>query len=247
MFIPSQVHHTHCRHDCDSQVADTFDLLCWNVHKKNRTHPAFADYISDTFGGAPDFLLLQEAQLDREQGCVLAGYAMEAAANLQIGERYYGVVTAGRYAASEAKAFLSEEREAYWGTHKSLLLSKYRFADGSDLLLVNIHAINFREQGAYCHEKERLYRFLSDYRGALIVAGDFNTWNSARFEKLLSVSESLGLLRVPYEEKVKEMFGLPLDLVFYRGLTLEGYRADDGHGISDHHPLYARFSKKLYF
>ena len=138
---------------------------------------------------------------------------------------------------------ISEEREAVWGTHKSLLLSDYRFADGATLLCVNIHAINFRENSTYHKEKDRLRAFLSGYEGALIVAGDFNTWNGERMRKLLETSEELGLKRVPYTQGVKQVLGRDLDFVFYRDLELLEYRVDESHMISDHHPLYARFKR----
>ena len=122
-------------------------------------------------------------------------------------------------------------------------MSRYALEGGSSLLVANVHAINFRENGAYKKEKERILDFLRSDTGPLIVAGDFNAWNSARGEKLLEIANSLGLKRVPLgsEDGVKSMFGNPLDFVFYRGLKLLEYRVLDDGDISDHRPLFTRF------
>jgi endonuclease/exonuclease/phosphatase (EEP) superfamily protein YafD len=226
-------------------VGNSFGIVCWNVYKKNRTDKTFASFLKRRFGSSVDFLLLQEAGFADTHPCRLEGFMFDAAANLEMRHGYYGVLTAGRVAALEAKAFLSQEREGIWGTHKSLLLSQYVFGDGTPLLLVNVHAINFRENRAYRSEKERLFSFLSDYEGALVVAGDFNAWNRTRQGKLFEMANRLNMKRVPVEKQVKSFLGYPLDFVFYRGVTLLEYAVDDTHGISDHHPVYVRFCKEI--
>ncbi len=240
MFKPSQIHHSHCHDDCLSALPATFGVLCWNVYKKNRSDETFASYLQKEFGDGLDLLLFQEAAFGTGSECRLEGYTFHAAANLAYHEGYYGVLTASRAEALEAKAFLSQEKEAFFGTHKSMLLTRYRLENGNELLVLNIHAINFRESRAYAKEKERILRFLSDYTGALILAGDLNSWNSSRSEKIEQIRQRLGLKRVPFA-KSKAVFGHPIDFIFYRGLELLEHRVDTAHGISDHHPLFARF------
>jgi endonuclease/exonuclease/phosphatase (EEP) superfamily protein YafD len=189
-------------------------------------------------------MLFQEAHFLFGKGCIVQDFSFEAAANLELNQEYYGVLTASKTVASKAKAFLSEKREAFFGTHKSLLLSTYPFMHGKKLLIVNIHAINFRENHAYEKEKKRLLNYLASYSGALIVAGDFNTWSGSRLKILLDITEELGLKKVPFETEkgVKSFWGNHLDMIFYRGLELQEYRVYDDEGISDHRPLFARFS-----
>ena len=244
MFKPSHVHHSHCKESCQAFVPESFGLLNWNVYKKNRSNAEFSSFLQSHFETLPEFMLLQEAQFDPDRGCMLESFSFEAAANLEMEHGYYGVLTASRVVTQDAKAFLSEEKEMFFGTHKSLLLSTYLFEDGRELLLVNIHAINFRENNAYEREKQRLYRFLATYQGAVVLAGDFNTWSSSRLKILLEVTESLGLHRVAYasEEGIKSFFGNHLDMIFYRGLELLDHAVLDDGGISDHRPLYASFA-----
>jgi len=219
-------------------------MLCWNVYKQNRSHRKFKSFLEQTIQNYPtDFLLFQEARFESDTACILDSFAFDAAANLEYKESFYGVLTAGRILSAEAKAYLSNSREAYWGTHKSMLMSTYTLQNGKTLLIVNIHAINFRENQIYNKEIDRLLAFISDYKGSIIVAGDFNTWNNKRVHKLFSIAESLGLKHVPLgkEENVKTMFGNPLDLVFYRDLELLSSAVLDDGGISDHRPLFASF------
>jgi len=247
VFKPSKVHHSHCKEQCQPFVPERFSLLSWNIYKKNRSDRRFRSFLTTRFDVMPDFMLLQEAQFDPQTGCILENFSFEAAANLETDNRYYGVLTASRIAVQESKAFLSGEKEAFIGTHKSLLLSKYLFDHGKELLLVNIHAINFRENGAYEKEKQRLLSFLSAYSGAVILAGDFNTWSGSRLRILLEITESLGLKRVPFskEDGVKSFMGNHLDMIFYRGVELRSYEVLDDGAISDHRPLLAIFEKKV--
>jgi len=240
MFQPQQVQHTHCCSESKNVLQQSFSLLCWNVYKKNRDDRRFTEFLQHTNA---DLLLLQEAEFRDGEPCSVEGYSYDAAANIMFGTSNYGVLTASRYRALETKAYLSENRELFFATHKSLLLSRYALEGGSSLLVANVHAINFRENSAYKREKERMLDFLHRDTGALIVAGDFNAWNSARGEKLLEIAHALGLKRVPLGSKdgVKSIFGNPLDFIFYRGLELLECRVLDDGGISDHRPLFSRF------
>lgn len=175
--------------------------------------------------------------------CALEGYAFEAAANMERDDTYYGVLTASRTMAVEAEAFLSHEREGIWGTHKSLVLGRYLFGDGTSILVANVHAINFRENRAYRQENERIFTYLAEHRGPMILAGDFNAWNATRTRDLLRRAERLNLAHVPVDQQVKSFRGYPLDYVFYRGMELREYAVDDTHAVSDHHPIFACFER----
>ncbi len=188
-----------------------------------------------------DFLLMQEAEIDVRRRCVLERFGYEAAANLRYAHRYYGVVNASTVAPYETQTLLSKHKEFWVATHKSALISTYRLADGKMLHLVNVHAINFRESGAYRREKARLSSLLEALEGTIVMAGDFNTWNKRRLDLLTETVERLGMRAVSFEQAQKRIFGYPIDFVFYRDATLLEAQIWHDHGISDHHPLYARF------
>lgn len=245
MFKPSQLHHRTCRQSCRLHVPYEFGILCWNVYKNNTKHHHFKKYLQ-VHEEKTDFMLFQEAHFKDNTAFTLPEYSFDAAANLEVRGEFYGVLSASKTQAKDAQAYLSEGRESLVGPHKSLLVSSYGFEDGSTLLIVNVHAINFRENRRYSKELERFLALLRLYKGALIIAGDFNTWNKRRMQKLASAIENLGLKAVPFksEHKVKSFWGNHLDFIFYRDIDLLDYSVDADHCLSDHNPLFALFRKK---
>ena len=246
MFVPSILHHRSCRFSCDSFVPDTFGVLCWNVYKQNTKHQGFQPFLLRLAKEREiDFLLLQEANFRDDKHFTLPNFAFDAAANLEFRGEFYGVLSASRVESKSAQAYLSEGRESLIGPHKSLLMSEYPFEDGSTLIVLNIHAINFRENKRYYRELERFLERMNHHTGPMIIAGDFNSWNKKRIQKLHEIREELGLNTVPFKQvdKVKSFMGNHLDFIFYRGMELLEFSVDKDHGVSDHHPLFAQFKK----
>jgi endonuclease/exonuclease/phosphatase (EEP) superfamily protein YafD len=223
-------------------------MLCWNVYKNNKKHPRFQSYLrKEVERRVVDLILFQEAGFRDNHHFELPHFSYDAAANLEFKGDFYGVLTASRMESSYAQAYLSEGRESILGPHKSLLLSNYLFDDGSSLLILNIHAINFRETQRYSKELERFLDLLKEHKGPMILAGDFNSWSNKRMDKLQKIAERLSLTAVTFKEtgKVKSFMGKELDFVFYRELELVEAVVMDEHKLSDHNPLFVRFKRKL--
>ncbi len=245
MFIPSKLHHSSCKLKCEISVPDTFGILCWNVHKNNTKQSRFKTYLKileESF----DFMLFQEANFRDDEDFTLPHFAFDAAANLQVRDTFYGVLTASRVESTTAKAYLSEGKESLIGTHKSSLITSYTFEDKERLLILNVHAINFRENQRFNKELEKFSQLLETQKGPMIVAGDFNTWNKKRLEKLHELREKLGLKMVKFDNDgyIKSFMGNNLDFIFYRELELVKSSIDQSHGLSDHNPLFAQFRRK---
>ena len=248
MFQPSLIHHRSCQGTaCRAFLSDDFGMLCWNVYKNNLIQPAFQPYLRSLIGIKNiDLLLFQEANLKNDKTCILSEFAIDAAANLEFGGKFYGVLTASMTESRNSQAFLSKGKESLVGPHKSLLLSQFAFKDGTTLLVLNIHAINFRENQRYSVEVDKFLDYVKDHQGPMIIAGDFNSWNKKRMKKLLEMQKLLSLHAIPFKEKskIKSFMGYPLDYIFYRGLELLDSAVVDGKQLSDHNPLFARFKKK---
>ena len=245
MFVPSTRYHHSCRKECKAFLPDTFGLLCWNVHKNNRKSQ-FSDYLAKEIKKKRiDLLVFQEASFKNDEACKLSTFSYDAAANLEIKGKFYGVLTASRVQSSYAKAYLSEGKEVFIGPHKSLLLTSYLFKDKSKILVLNVHAINFRENERYNKELERFFNFIKTYEGALIIAGDFNSWNIKRREKLYASVSKLKMKTVSFgsSQDVKSFLGNHLDFIFYKGLELLDSSVAKAELYSDHNPLFARFKK----
>ena len=241
MFLPSLLHHRSCALRCESFVPEIFTLLCWNVHKNKTKNVACKNYLQ-SLENSCDFLLLQEANFRDDAPFTLPNFAFDAAANLEFQNTFYGVLTASNVQSTKAEAFLSQGKESLFGPHKSLLLSRYFFKDETELLILNVHAINFRENK---RELERFLTLISNHKGPLIVAGDFNTWNKTRMQNLGTLISNMGLQPVPFESTgpVKSFMGKPLDFILYRDLELVTFSCDSLPRLSDHNPLFARFKK----
>ncbi|MFT7823339.1 MAG: endonuclease/exonuclease/phosphatase family protein [Sulfurimonas sp.] len=245
MFVPSVLHHRSSRcHQPNSSLPACFTILSWNIYKKNKKHPHFKPFIHDLMKDIPlDLCLLQEAAFSDNEAFAIPGFTFDAAANMEIRNIFYGVLTACSVQPLKAKAYLSEGKESVFGPHKSLLESYYTLNNGTKLLVLNVHAINFREINRYHRELERFLVRVKDHKGPMIIAGDFNTWNKTRLKRLHELREKLSLMMVPFEskEKVKSFMGNHLDFIFYRGLKLKNYEVIEESMISDHNPLMAQF------
>ncbi|WP_456456540.1 endonuclease/exonuclease/phosphatase family protein [Nitratifractor sp.] len=221
-----------------------FGLLCWNVNKRRRSGPYRRLFERWRQEWNLELLCLQEARLRREAPFLLEGFACYAAANLRIAQRYYGVLNASASRPLDSQAFLSEGREGFFGPRKSFLLQRHRLASGATLLLLNVHGINFRENGQYDRELERMRKLLMHHKGPMIVTGDFNGWNPGRQRRLKRFSELLGLehLDLPVGG-VKHFLGHPLDLIFYRALDPRRFDVPFLSDLSDHNPILVEFTE----
>lgn len=186
---------------------------------------------------------MQEAAFNDQEQFALEQCAFDAAANIEMKGSFYGVLTASLVESISATAYLSEGQESLWGPHKSLLVSKFPLQNGQELLILNVHALNFRENRRYARELEHFLLKIKKHRDPVIVAGDFNTWNKTRMDKLHELRERLGLHMVPFESnKIKSFMGHHLDFIFYKGLKLLDHEVIEEDIISDHNPLLAKFT-----
>ncbi len=242
IFSPSKLHHKACGRSCDLYFPKTFSLLCWNVYKKNKSDPSFIPFLQKlTAKNALHLCMFQEAEFNGDTFS-LDEYAYDAAANLQIKNNFYGVLTACKTESNHAEAYLSQSQESFIGPHKSLLLSTYPLNSEQTLLVLNIHAINFRENKSYEKELEIFAQKVRSYGGPMIIAGDFNAWNKKRMEALYKLQTELSLELVAFDnEKVKSFMGYSLDFILYRGLECLEKEVIVDHDISDHHPLLVKF------
>jgi endonuclease/exonuclease/phosphatase (EEP) superfamily protein YafD len=225
-------------------VNEIFTLLCWNIHKE-MGQPAFDERFSHLIVQTkPDFILLQEAVLDRHTEEYLEGFNFAAAVNIGLRHKQFGVLTAARAPISRAVGLKTNRKEMRFATRKSLLITTHPLQDGTELTTVNIHAINFVSANIFIEEIERLVETLLGINGPMIVTGDFNTWSKKRLEYLNNFAKMIGLEAAVFENHhhIKRRFAKPLDHLFYRGLNLQKAEAVDTGRISDHNPILATFA-----
>lgn len=192
---------------------------------------------------APNTLFLMQEAL---QGAALFG-AMGAGQRWHFSPGYEsqsglsGVMTTAAVNAVERCRL--KHKEPWLRSPKASLVTRYRLQNTSETLLVaNIHAINFTfGTKAYERQLDDVVEVVRSHSGPMIFAGDFNTWSKRRQRILDGVISELGLQPVPYDiSLIKQVFGNPLDHIYFRDLSLlqASVRATAG---SDHNVLTASF------
>ena len=233
--------------------AQSIKVLSWNINKNNHSASWIADFQTIVSQHNPDKIFLQEVQLcaASEELPVLATMGWSFAPNFidRLKNVYSGVLIATKDNHINAKAIITQHSEPVTNTPKVSLFAEYSLAAGQETLLaVNTHLINFVELSKFQSQLEEVETALSQHSGKIILSGDFNTWNRARWKMLSQMATRLGLKAVSFSTedtvKIKSfLLSPPLDYIFYRGLYQKPLSAKvlDKFSSSDHNPLLVEF------
>ncbi len=228
---------------------DSIKVLSWNIAKNNRDRHWSEDFLAIIAQHQPDKIFLQEVRLCAiaQQIPELESMGWSFAPNLidTLDNTYSGVLTATKSDRLHSKAKISKHQEPVTGTPKVSLFVEYPLDnDKETLLAVNTHLINFVDNSKFQAQLQEIKAIVSQHQGAVILSGDFNTWNRSRWLLLLQMTTQLGLTPVyfsPIEAiKIKRfLLSPPLDYIFYRGLRQKTPSAKviDNISSSDHNPL----------
>ena len=216
-------------------------LLSWNSQKK--TTSEWLTKLHQLSAGV-DLLALQEGTMNhrlRDQlnsdfpgGWLLANAFTQA-------DRPTGVLTAARVRPDFSCSFRISEPIII--VPKTVLISRYPIADSNEtLLLANLHMVNFSLAfTAYREQLRKTFDLLSQHKGPILIAGDFNSWSRGRQTIMLHFADALGMKTVQFTDDARSRFhGHALDYIFYRGLE---QRTTSSLPVteSDHNPLLATF------
>ncbi|MDX2224689.1 MAG: endonuclease/exonuclease/phosphatase family protein [Rhodospirillaceae bacterium] len=222
-----------------------FALVSWNVSKLR--HRAWLANMT-TVAAQADLVLLQEAMLHGDRAHEFhesSGFEWVMAQSFKYPGKAVttGVKTGARAAALDCLMIRSLDREPLYESPKTLLATRYALHDHrGELLVINIHAMNFVSTRKFSRQLAQLVELMSPHAGPMIVAGDFNTWNARRQRLLTAAMAQFGLARAPVRPWNWRHFTLVLDHVFYRGLVLGQTRPMVEIRGSDHVPLWAEFT-----
>lgn len=223
----------------------TLKMISWNMFKARRAG-CMPDLAALSAG--VELVCLQEAVLHgglAHPFHLASGLEWIMAENLATAQAVTtGPKTGSRVAALSSQAVRSIDREPFIGTPKTFLLTTYPFG-GERLLVLNVHAINLVSTEKFARQVEQMVGSVANHAGPCIVAGDFNTWNTARWHLLLKAMADLGLARADAAAPQWRHFNQVLDHVFYRGLKLLAARPLTHVKSSDHVPLWAEFAPEI--
>ncbi len=228
-------------------VGPVIRCLIWNILKARR-----ASWLNDfkSLVADRDLALLQEAVFNTPSDHIFTRserlqWVMARSFRHPRSHVEHGIKTGCVVAPVEQHFYLSPHAEPVTQTQKLLLTTLYPLADEAEQLLVlNMHAINFVSVQKYVEQLDQLTAALTPHSGPVILAGDFNTWNPARLEHFHSVASGAGLHEAVMERQSRlAHMNQHLDHVFYRGLKLRSVESLSHYQSSDHAPITATFER----
>lgn len=206
-----------------------FELLSWNAHKQR--HRDFERVLLRHAEGV-ELVLLQEAVGAEPPWARLDGsrrWTMVVPFEYGRARVETGVATGSRAALLGEQPELSPGTEPLVGTRKSALLSWIELTDAeAPLLLINLHGVNFRPACFLAAQLGEFDAVILAHPGPVIVAGDLNTWSSARREVVRAFAERHGL-RSAFDDGDAPR----LDAIYLRGLEVREAEVIDTRS-SDH-------------
>lgn len=224
-----------------TRASSEFTLVTWNAHKMADT--AYLPDLRELSRNA-DLMLVQEAM---HTGTLQE--SLSSAFDFSFGfskswcskeKQATGVMNLSRYNLENSLTLVSPDTEPFLNTPKVSEYSMINVPEMGLIHVINTHALNFNLGGKFERHIDQIAEFISKINGRVIWAGDFNTWNSARTNYLLSKAKALGLLHiVPADDKRS----LKLDHVFVKGLKVTESKILNNFSSSDHLPLKVIFEK----
>jgi len=225
--------------------SDEIRLLVWNIYKGKKKN-WFRDF--KPLAHKANLILLQESVLNDKFVRFLNGedgYEWQMAQSFMKGRALYstGVKTGCRVTANEVFFYKSPHAEPVTGTPKMILGTSYSLGpSGPDLLVLNVHAINFVTNHKFTRQMQQIIESRANHQGPVILGGDFNTWSSKRTSILMEIVETLRLTKVNLAGAPKKRhFNKILDHIFFKGLQVTSHKSLKEIGSSDHHPLEVVF------
>ena len=247
----------HNNHSGSSSLnRDSIKVLSWNIAKNNYDPSWSRDFLAIVEQYRPDKIFLQEVRLraDVHEIAELAQMGWAFVPNFidNSNNTYSGILIATKGDRLSSKAMITRHYEPVINTPKVSLFVEYSLGDCSEsLLAVNTHLINFVGLSKFKIQLQEIESVLNKHKGAIILAGDFNTWNKSRWLMLSKMAARLNLTSVSFTvedtKKIKSfLLSPPLDYIFYRGLEQKPDTAKviDDISSSDHNPLFVELSFK---
>ncbi|TWX71382.1 endonuclease/exonuclease/phosphatase family protein [Colwellia sp. C1TZA3] len=228
-------------HAAKQMLGPNIEILMWNVFKcrKKGWQDDFITLMRDK-----NLILLQEAIINSpfdshfkaslQHQWIMARSFKNIRTNIET-----GVKTGSTVAAQTHYCSASEHSEPISKTKKMLLASVYPLHTfGQSLLVVNAHIINFVTFQKFKTHLDQVFQTLEHHDGPILIAGDFNTWNSKRLKYFnqLTTLFSLEEVKMNRQPRLKHLFQ-HLDHIYCRGLMVVDAHVHTHIHSSDHYPI----------
>ncbi|MDE9495571.1 endonuclease/exonuclease/phosphatase family protein [Xenorhabdus bovienii] len=215
-------------------------VAIWNIYKQQR--PSWQEVLGSLIESS-QLILLQEAQTtpDLLKFVTASGLVADQVPAFSIPQHPSGVMTLA--SSSPVYCYPLREKEPILRLSKSSLITIYPLPDDRQLMVINVHAINFSlGVDVYSRQLNNIGMHINLHHGPVIFAGDFNAWSRRRLRVLERFAQRMQLKEVYFNDDHRTIvFGKPLDFVFYRELKVLN-AAVLTTMASDHNPLIVNFS-----
>ena len=177
---------------------DRIKVLIWNIKKaENKQFVTDFKKISSEY----DLILLQEGLFSREymnpylqskwhEVVVAKSFVLPFSQR----KEFTGLATFSKAHSTKNQSIKTIVTEPILNTPKMSLITHYSLLNHRhQLMVVNVHALNFVTSRDFKKELGRLYEVMKDHQGPVILAGDFNTWSEKRLKILRHIVSKLSL------------------------------------------------------
>ncbi|TCP94809.1 endonuclease/exonuclease/phosphatase (EEP) superfamily protein YafD [Cricetibacter osteomyelitidis] len=221
-------------------TSQEFNIVVWNIHKGS--DPGWQSALRQ-YAEKADFLLLQEVTNQQNIQQLINFPTSIYVSAFSYRKRESGVNLLSKTAPHYFCA--GSEQEPWIIIPKVGVAAAYPLTNGESLLIVNLHLVNFEWTPTnYKNQLTPMINQISQHKGPIILAGDFNSWNDGRIELLNDLTTKNNLQEVQFTADYRLQFlSHPLDHIYVRGLNIKVATTTNTES-SDHNPLFATFTIK---
>lgn len=228
----------------EKKLPAIINMMSWNLHKGEAGSKFYTDL--QFLARSKDLILTQEAMNDPRMPNEFLRlnfgdiWMAQSFRDVEANETS-GVATISRAKAFEIFFRRSPGVEPVVFTPKMTLGTIYQLENGSLLLVLNIHGINFTSNTEFELQIKDLIPYIGNFPGKVIFAGDFNTWNVGRHLFLDNAMRKLKMTQIEFSNGQPENeYGLVLDHIFVRGCKVLDAKVVSYIDTSDHSPITAK-------
>jgi len=232
---PSEVIKAFGRPSVTALSRPNVSVLSWNVYK-GRKDVFFRDF--QALAAGRDLVMLSEGTDGASVKPALDRLPMAWTMGINFFMRDMvgtGLIT-GSYAQAQRIGYTrTDDLEPFVKSPKVILLTIYKHAASrTDLLVMNIHGINWVNSAKFEEQIRSVENVIAKHQGPILFAGDFNVKNPERMAILNKVLMPYGLKRAPWSNARPEK---QLDDAFLRGFNVRTARLIyEVRDVSSDHP-----------
>lgn len=218
---------------------DSIKVLVWNIKKASEY--AWKNEF-ETFAKERDLFMLQEAYPNLHFSSTLAtlgNYQWDMGISFRYVLYDYlptGTMIGSKVLRDEFTIKHSPDLEPVTETPKAVTFARYE-----DLLVVNVHAVNFTEHEPFVRHMKQIEDEIHKHHGSVLIAGDFNTRTKERIRYMFDMMKRLMMIEVKFENGHQRMRAKLtdniLDYAFVRGLEVKKAVVVGNALGSDHKPM----------